>query len=172
MDTVAIENAVAVRNALISAFRSVGMRLLPDADRQLTALFESKGVTATTNAAGYLELKQGNTLMVLSNAFETIRREHPEWFVSDPRRDAIASREDFHGSPQEIAHAKALWLSKHSLAEWEALPRTRAEAEIRSVAPSADMNRKEYLSLPVSERAQLAGLIGVDGISRIMSRTK
>ena len=172
MNTEAIENAVAVRNALIRAFHSVGMRLLPDADQMVLADLESKGVTAAMNAAGYLELRQGETLMVLSSSFETIRTQHPEWFVSDPKRDKISSREDFHGNPSEIEHAKAAWIAAHSLAEWEGLPRTRAEAEIRSVAPSASMSRKEYLALSFSERAQLAGLLGADGIGRIISRNK
>ena len=172
MDTAAIQNAVAVRSALISGFHSCGMRLLPDCDQQVLSLLESKGVTVTTNHAGYLELRQGDTLMVLSHAFETIRRENPTLFVTDPRRDAISSLEDFHGSQQEVAHAKSAWIAKHGPDAWERLPQTRAEAEIRSVAPSADMNRKEYLSLSFSERAQLAGVLGADGISRIMSRTK
>jgi hypothetical protein len=172
MDVTEIQNSVALRNALVSAFRQHGMRLLPDSDMQVLALLQSKGVTLNVSESGYLELRQGSTLMVLSNAFETLRKENPELFVSDPRRDAIASREDFRGSPSEIAAAKSRWIGQHGPAAWERLPRTRAEAELHSAVPSADMTRKEYLSLPFAERVQLSGALGPDALSKIMARTR
>ena len=172
MDTAAIQTEVQVRNALLAGFHSVGMRLLPDADLQVLALLKSKGVNVSVSDSGYLELSQAGTQMVLSQAFETLRKDNPTWFVSDPRRDAISSRQDFHGSASEVAGAKSAWIAKHGIAAWEALPATREQAELRSAVPSASMSKKEYLSLTFSERAQLAGLLGGDGIARIMARSR
>jgi hypothetical protein len=163
--------------ALLSAIRDIfwtyGMRLLPDKERDVLSHLRSLGVSAAVGGTGYLILQQGSTLMVLSEACETVRKQLPQLFTADPRHDAVSSREDLErGSPSEIAHAKSDWIKSHSLEQWERLPATRAEAERKAVVPDANLNRASFLALPFSERSRLAGVLGAAGISRIMSRTK
>jgi hypothetical protein len=171
MNAEEIQNAANVRKTLCSSFLMAGLRLLPDADDSVLSLLSEKGVTATVDATG-LHLHQGQTEMVLSNAFETIRKEHPELFASDPRRDAISCREDFHGSASEIRSAKAAYIGQYGIAAWERLPVTRAEALQKAAIPRENMSRQEYLALPFKERSALAGIVGAEGIQRIMARTK
>lgn len=166
-----IRNEFAIRDAVRTAFLMVGMRLLPNAEVAVLEHMRGLGVTASI-AKGYLELQQGTTDLVINKTCETIRQQMPQLFASDPHYDTIASREDFHGSPSEIAKAKAAYVSKWGLAAWERLPATRAEAERRAVTPSADMNRAQYVALPFSEKSKLAGILGAEGIRRIMSRTR
>ena len=91
--------------------------------------------------------------------------------VPDPKRDAISSRQDLErGTPQEVSQAKSAYIAKNGLPAYERLPRTQAEAERKAVAPSADMTKREYLSLTFSEKAKLAGILGAAGIGRIMGR--
>jgi hypothetical protein len=171
MNAAEIQNAASVRRALCNGLLMAGYRLLPGADDSVLALLAQMGVTATVDDSG-LHLHQGATEMVLSSSFASIRTQHPEWFVTDARRDAIASREDFHGSAVEVSSAKSAYISKHGLAAWERLPATRAEAERKSVTPSEGMSRSAYLSLSFHERATLAGIIGGEGIGRILARVK
>jgi hypothetical protein len=171
MDTQAIQQQASTLNALISALHAHGMRPLPGADRTILAKLTGLGITASASAAGYLELSQQGVAMVVSPVCEALRTKFPELFVSDTRWDAISSKADFHGSPSEILKAKAEFLSKHGLEAFERLPQTRAAAELRSVTPSADMSRKEYLSLTRAEKAELISVLGASGIERIMART-
>jgi hypothetical protein len=129
------------------------------------------GITATTGPLG-LELSQGATEMSLAKACSTLRQQNPTLFASDVRFDTISSREDFHGTAQEIARAKADWISAHSLESYEQLPRTRAEAELKSVPPSPTMNRSQWLALPRSERARLMVIFNPDLVGQIMARVK
>lgn len=172
MDTVTIEQTFAIRKALAAAFSQHGMRLLPGGVEQVEQLLKSKGVAVTINPAGFLELRQDATQIVVSSALEGIRTQAPALFVSDPRYDAISSREDFRGSPAEILKAKALWLSQHSLAAWETMPATKAEAERKAAPIDANMSRAQYMALSLAEKSQLISAIGSEGIEQIMVRTK
>jgi hypothetical protein len=168
-----IKGQVALHNALVSAFYAAGIKPLADSEQRILDYLTSLGVKASADA-GYLTLEQSGTQMVVSSACESVRKAHPEWFAFDFKRDGagVISREDFHGTPREIAAAKSAYLSKHGLAAWEQLPATRAEAQRKSAIPSATMSRSEYLSLSFSDRSRLAGIIGADGVGRIMSRNK
>lgn len=174
MNTVEIEQQNAVLNATISAAHSCGMKLKQGAEDHLLAAITAKGCTATVGTTG-LELRQGTTEMVISSVFKTLRAEHEDWFVYDPRHaapDDIVCRADFHGTPQEILQRKARWIREHSNGAYEQLPADRAEAERRAVVPSATMTRAQYLCLSLRDKAQLSGLIGADGVARIMARVK
>ena len=162
----------AVLSALRDTFWQHGMRLLPERENDVLAHLRSLGVTASIDA-GYLALSQGSTQMVLSAACETVRKQFPQWFVADPRRDAVSCREDLErGTLEDIAKAKSAWIKEHGIAAWTALPQTKAEAEKKSVTPDANMNRAQYLSLPFAERVKLSGILGPDVISKIMRRVK
>jgi hypothetical protein len=171
MNEVEMKTELAVRNAVISQLHSCGLKPLEGSEPAISEWFKSKGVTATA-PNGYLELTQTDgSAAVPSSACETLRKELPHLFVPDPKRDAISSRQDLErGTSQEISHAKANFISQHGLPAYEALPRTRAEAERKAVAPSPDMTRSEYLSLSFSDKARLAGVLGSAGIGKIMAR--
>ena len=170
MDADEIRQQVEVRNAVADTFANFGMRFCcQDGPEQIVSKLRDLGVTATIGPLG-LELKQGQTEMSLSKACATLRQQNAALFSSDVRFDAISSKEDFHGSPQEIAQAKSAWISKHGAASFAALPTTRADAELRSVAPSANMTRKQWLALPFSERARLSAVLGPDALGRIIAR--
>jgi hypothetical protein len=161
------------QNAALQIFHSVGMKPLSGSMGTITAKLAEFGVTAHRSEHGYPELRLADgTAVVPSAAAEKVRAAIPDAFVSDPRRDKFTSKEDFRGSPTEIAQAKATAISAIGIAKWENLPNTRAEAERRAIVPSPDMNRKDYLSMSRQDRADLSGLIGPEGIQLIMSRTK
>jgi hypothetical protein len=162
---------LAVRSALLAQLHGCGMRPLPDSEPEILRWFADKRVVVSA-ANGYLELTQDDgSAAVPSSACETLRRERPELFVADPKRDAISSRQDLErGSQSEISKAKALYVSQHGLAAWERLPQTKAEAERQSVAPSPDMTAKEYRALPFSDRVRLSGIIGPAGVGKILGR--
>ena len=162
---------VAVHNAILDACHAAHLKPLPDTEPQILDFLKSLGVVASA-PNGYLELRQGDNELVVSKCCERIRTAHPELFVSDPSRDAIISKEDFHGSTLEVTQAKSQWIAKHGLAAWEALPNTRALAERRAVIPSPLMSRADYVALDVHSKARLAATIGVNGIRRILARTK
>lgn len=169
MNETEIRDAASVRRALCNGLLMAGMRLLPGSDDAILALLSQMGVSASVDGLG-LHLVQQGSEMVLSRAFETLRSQHPQLFVSDAKRDAISSKEDFHGSPSEVRTAKSEFISKHGLTAYERLPQTRAEAERTSVVPSEGMTRGQYLSLSFHERSKLAGILGESGIGRIMAR--
>lgn len=160
--------------AAATAAHSAGMKILSGKESEVVAKFIQLGVEPSTSEYGTLELRQGETEMVLSKAFEKVRTAAPELFVADPRRDAVTSRQDLErGSPDDILRAKSAWISQHGLSEYERLPQTRAKAEAVALIPSTEMSREEYLRLPVRDKARLAGLKDGDQIiARIMSRTK
>jgi len=168
-----IKQDFALQNALRDSFWLLGLRLLPDREADVLAHLRSLGVKVTTEH-GYLEATTAEgTGVVLSAAAETIRSKNPTWFASDPKRDAVSSREDLErGSASEVLKAKSDWIKSHGLTAWEHLPRTKADAEKKAVVPNANMTRSEYLSLPFSERSKLSGILGPAVIGRIMARVK
>jgi hypothetical protein len=170
MNEAEIRQQVAVRNAVITQLHGCGMRPLEGSEAAILDWFKGRGVTLSADH-GYLELKMADgSAAIPSSACETLRRELPHLFVADPRRDEISSLADFRGTQTEILKAKAAYVSKHGLAAYERLPRTAAEAQRKAVAPSANMTRDEYHRLSLKEKAQLTGILGPDGIGRIMSR--
>jgi len=171
MNEVEMKTELATRNALLTTFHQCGMKPLADSETAILAKLKELGVSAEASA-GYLSLTTlDGTAIVPSAACERIRKECPHLFVADPRRDAVSSRADLErGTPQEVSQAKAQFITKNGLAAYEALPKTRAEAERRAVTPSADLTRSEYLSLSFSDKSRLAGVLGSAGIGRIMSR--
>jgi hypothetical protein len=171
MNEVEMRQQLAVRNAVITQLHSCGLKPLEGSEGAILDWFNSKNVTASA-PNGYLVLeKSDGGAVVPSSACETLRKELPLLFVPDPRRDAVSSRQDLErGTPQEISQAKSQFISKNGLPAFEALPKTRAEAERKAVAPSPDMTRSEYLSLSFSDKARLAGIVKADGIAKIMSR--
>src|SRR5579862_4983040 len=150
---------VAVRNAVVSQLHSCGMRPLQNTEPAILAWFKSRGCTLSAER-GYLEVTQADgNAAVPSSACETLRKELPHLFVPDPKRDEISSLEGLsRGTPQERLKARAAFIAKHGLDAFEALPKTQKEAERKSVAPSPDMTRKEYLGLSLREKSQLAGI--------------
>ena len=171
MTTDEMKQLAELHGAVLDAFHAARIKPLPDTEQQILDYLQSLGVKASA-PNGYLQLEQSGTQMVVAQACESIRDAHREWFVSDPSRDAIVCREDFHGSATEIISAKSAWIRKHGLEAWERLPETRALAEKRAVVPSPTMNRQDYLSLDVHSKARLAAAVGIAGIRRIMARTK
>ena len=170
MSDAELRNDVAVRGALRAAFLSVGMRPQGDSDGALLNKLSELGVVADMSL-GYLRLTQGATEISLSAACERLRKELPTLFAADPKRDAIASREDLErGTAAEVAHAKSAWISKHGLSAWESLPKTRAEAERKNAPINPDMTRSQWLSLPFAERSRMAGIFDAATIGKIMSR--
>ena len=171
MTTEDMRQQVAVRNAIITQLHSCGMRPLEGSEAAILQWFTSRGVTATA-PNGYLVLTQSDgSAAVPSSACETLRTECPHLFVPDPKRDAITSRADLErGTTLEIARAKSEFINKHGLAAFENLPRTKADAERRAVAPSPDMTAREYAQLSRSEKSRLIGAVGIDAITKIMAR--
>jgi len=159
------------RAALLNQLNQLGMRPLPNSEPAILQWFQSKGVTAS-GEAGYLTLTQADgSACVPSSACETLRKECPHLFASDARRDKISSRQDLErGTNQEIAKAKSDYIRANGVDAWERLPKTKVEAERKSAPVSLDMVRSEYLALSFAEKARLAGVLGPDGISRIMAR--
>jgi hypothetical protein len=159
------------RAALLNQLNQLGMRPLPNTEPAILQWFQSKGVTAS-GEAGYLTLVQSDgNAAVPSSACETLRKERPDLFASDARRDKISSRQDLErGTNAEIYKAKSDYVKANGLEAWERLPRTKAEAERKSAPVSLDMTRAEYLALSFAEKARLAGVLGADGISKIMAR--
>jgi hypothetical protein len=162
---------LAVRSALLSQLHACGMRPLPDSEAEILRWFADKNVLVSA-ANGYIELtKDDGSAAVPSSACETLRRERPELFLADPKRDKVSSRADLErGSQSEISRAKAIYVSEHGLAAWERLPQTKAEAERKAVVPSPDMTAKEYRALPFSDRVRLSGIIGPAGVGKILGR--
>ena len=165
-----LQQDIALRRALVSAFLVCGMRPLDGCEGQLVGKLTALGVVADMSA-GYLRLSQLGSDISLSGACERLRRELPTCFAADPKRDSIASREDFErGSQSEISAAKSKWISEHSLEAWEKLPNTRKEAERRNAPVNADMTRNEWLALPFSERVRLSAVLGPETLQKIMGR--
>jgi hypothetical protein len=161
------------QSAALQIFHSCGMKPLSGSMDAITAKLAEFGVTAHRSEHGYPELRLADgTAVVPSAAAEKVRAAIPDVFVSDPRRDKFTSKEDFRGSPTEIAQAKAEAIGVIGIAKWENLPKTKAEAERRAVVPNPEMSRKDYLSMSRQDRADLSGLIGPEGIQLIMARTK
>jgi len=160
-----------VRNALISQLHQCGMKPLPNSEKTILDWFAGRGVTCSAEP-GYLVLtQQDGSAAVPSAACETLRKEMPQLFLPDPRRDSIVCLQDMErGTPLEIARAKSAYLKAHGQTSYENLPRTREQAERRAVVPHVDMTRKEYLQLSLSDKSALAGAIGAAGIAKIMSR--
>ena len=171
MDEVNMKTEMATRTALLNQLNACGMRPLPNTEPEIIKWFADRGVTCD-GSHGYLTLTQADgNAAVPSSACETLRRERPELFAADAARDKVSSREDLErGSTSEISKAKAQYIGQHGLSAYEALPKTRREAELKAAPVSLDMSRSEYLALSFSERSRLAGAIGAEGIGRIMSR--
>jgi hypothetical protein len=113
------------RRALLSAFLTVGMRPLPNSEGALLAKLQELGVIADLSA-GYLKLNQAGTEISLSGACERLRKELPQLFASDPRHDAVSSREDLErGTAQEIAKAKAAYIGQYGYNAYAALPQPK-----------------------------------------------
>lgn len=165
-----LRDAQAVRRALSAAFLTVGTRPFPGSDAAIAAKLAELDVICDLSL-GYLRLTQSGTPIEISGACERIRKELPQLFSPDPRRDAVSCRQDLErGSPDEIARAKSAYISQHGLASWAALPQTRAEAETKTAPVNLDMTRAQWLALPFAERARLSGVIGPDALSKIMTR--
>lgn len=166
-----MRTAVASRTALLNELNRVGLRPLEGSEDQIIRWFTDKGVTADTSA-GFLQLRQADGSEVIpSKACLTLRQERPELFASSVKFDKVSSLEDFNrGTLTERTHARAEFIREHGLSAFEKLPRTKAEAERRSCEIGPGMTRSEYLSLSLSEKSRLAGVIGSAAIAVIMSR--
>ncbi|MFZ0322337.1 MAG: hypothetical protein WAL56_24635 [Candidatus Sulfotelmatobacter sp.] len=170
MNEVEIRQQVAVRNAVISQLNSCGMRPLEGSEAAILAWFQNKGCKLSADH-GYLEILQADASAVVpSAACETLRKECPHLFVADPRRDEISSLADFRGTQTEVLKQKASYITKHGQAAYENLPRTAAEAQRKSVAPSANMTAAEYRQLTLKEKAQLTGILHPEDLAAIMRR--
>jgi hypothetical protein len=158
------------RRALLSAFLTVGMRPLPNSEGALLAKLQELGVIADLSA-GYLKLNQAGTEISLSGACERLRKELPQLFASDPRHDAVSSREDLErGTAQEIAKAKAAYISQYGYNAYAALPQTKKQAALKTAPVNVSMTRAEWLALPSAERARLCSVLEPDTLAKIISR--
>jgi hypothetical protein len=166
-----MKSAVVTRNAILSELNRIGLRVIEGCEDEVTKWFASKNVTADLSA-GFLQLRQSDgSEVVPSRAMLTLRGERPELFCSSPKYDKITSREDLNrGTPSEISKAKALYIRENGLAAFERLPRTRAEAQLRSAEIGPGMTKREYLALSLSEKSRLAGIVGANAIAVIMNR--
>ena len=166
-----IQKELQVRNALINQLHACNMRPLENTESALASWFSDRGAKLDASQ-GYLTITLPDGQPAIpSSCCETLRRERPELFVPDPRTDSICCRADLErGTPQEIAKSKSGYISKFGLEAFQLLPKSRAEAETRAVAPNPDMTRKEFLSLPFRERSRLAGIVKENGLRRIMAR--
>jgi hypothetical protein len=160
-----------LRSQLRTVFLQCGMRFASqDAERTIAAKLTELGVTCDTSL-GYLRMTQGATEIAPSGMAERIRKDLPNLFSADPKRDSIASRQDLErGSASEIASAKSNYIREHGLSAFEALPRTRAEAEIKNTPVNQDLTRAQYLALPFADRVRLSGVFSADTLARIMAR--
>src|ERR1039457_3129890 len=122
MDADEIRQQVLVRDALHSAFANFGMRFCcQDGPEQVLSKLQALGIAATVGPLG-LELRQGATEMSLSSACTTLRQQNASLFSSDIRFDQVSSKEDFHGSPSEVARAKTDYIGRFGSAAFAALP--------------------------------------------------
>jgi hypothetical protein len=167
-----IRQELAVRNAVVAQCHACGLRPLQDSETAILDWFKARGCKLSAER-GYLEVAQADgSPVVPSAALETLRSELPKLFVPDPRRDEICCLEDLtgRGTPTEQTRARSQFIAKHGFAAYAALPRTRAEAAFKAVAPSAGMTKKEYLQLSLREKSMLMGIVGPAGIGQIMRR--
>jgi hypothetical protein len=171
MNDTELQNAVAIRRAVNTAFLQCGMRLLSDdAIEPILAKLTELGCTCDASQ-GYLRVTQGATEIAPSGMCERMRKDMPTLFVSDPKRDVISSLEDFQrGTALERAHARAEYITQYGLEAFESLPRTKADATRKNAPVSPSMTRSEWLALPLRERARLMGIFDADTLGRIMSR--
>lgn len=165
---------IAARNAILSELNRIGLRVLAGSEDQILKWFSDKGVVTST-ANGYLEMKQSDGSDVTpSRACMTLRSECPQLFASNPRYDKISSLEDFgRGTERERMQARSQYISEHGLDAFEALPRTRAEATLRSAEVSPSMTKREWLALKTSEKIRAIEAFGEnapDVIAVIMRR--
>jgi hypothetical protein len=166
-----LKSDAATRTALLNQLNQLGMHPLPDSEHAILAWFTGKGAACSAQP-GYLVVTQADgSPVVPSSACETLRRERPELFAADAKRDKVSSRQDLErGSASEIFKAKSDYIKEHGVEMWERLPATKVSAEKRSAPVSLDMTRDEYKQLSFREKARLAGVVGPNGIGKIMNR--
>ena len=165
-----IKQRMRLYDAVREAFYTARIKPLPDYEEKILQHIAGLGVVAEVADAGYLILRQDQTQMAVSQACETIRQSHPEWFISSAK-DRVVCREDLdRGSATERVSARSAWIAAHGLEAWEKLPRTRAEAERKAIIPDPSMTAAQYVQLSVSEKSRLAAALGVDGVRKIMAR--
>src|ERR1700676_1703977 len=94
------------RTRLLNQLNACGMHPLPDTEPALIKWFTEKGVTCDASQ-GYLTLTQSDgSAAVPSSACETLRKERPDLFAADAKRDKISSRQDLErGTKLEINKA-------------------------------------------------------------------
>jgi hypothetical protein len=166
-----MRDAVLQRCAILSELNRIGLRVIEGCEDEVTKWFASKGVTCDLSA-GFLQMRQADgSEAIPSQACLTLRREKPELFASSVKYDAISSREDFNrGTHQEQVAARTEYIRKFGLVAFETLPRTHAEAQLKSVEIGPGMTRREYLSLSLAEKSRLLGTIGGQAVAVIMNR--
>jgi hypothetical protein len=145
-----MRQAVIARTAILSELNRIGLRVIEGCEDEVAKWFSDKGVT-TSVANGFLEMKQADGGDVVpSRALVTLRTARPELFASSPKYDKISSREDLNrGTPSEISKAKSDFIKEFGLSVFEKLPKTRAEATLKSCEVGPGMTRKDQDS-PVS----------------------
>jgi hypothetical protein len=165
-----LRNEMQLRRALLTTFMQCGMRTLPGAEATILAQLKALGVECDASL-GYLRMTQAGTEIAPSGMTERIRKELPLLFVPDPKRDTVSCRQDLErGTATEIMQAKSKYITQNGLAMWEALPKTRAESELKTAPVSPDMTKLQYLALPFAERVRLSGIFDAETIGKIMAR--
>ena len=165
-----IKKDIAVRKALHAMFLQCGLRPATNSESTILAKFKELGVTFDVSL-GYLQMFQAGTEIVPSGACERIRKELPQLFPADPKRDAVSSLEDLErGTAKEIALAKSAFIKDHGVGAFAALPRTRKQAEHQTAPVNPDMTHAEWLALPISERARLSTVFDPATLSKIIAR--
>jgi hypothetical protein len=165
-----LKNDLAVRTALHATFLQYGMRPQENSTPAILAMLKQLGCTLDMSS-GYLRIYQAGTEIAPSGAAERIRKELPQLFAADPKRDAISSLEDLErGTREEISKAKSLYIKEHGMNAFTALPKTRKQAAHQTAPTTADMTKAEWLALPVSERARLSTVFDPATLSKIIAR--
>jgi len=165
-----LKEDLAIRRALNSVFLQCGMRPRPDAESQLLNKLRELGCTLDISS-GYLKIFQSGTEVAPSGAAERIRKDNPQLFAADPKRDAVSSLEDLErGTSKEISQAKSQYIRDHGMSAFAALPRTKVQAAHQNAEVKPDMSRAEWLALPVSERARLSTIFDPATLSKIIAR--
>lgn len=165
---------IAAQNAIVNQLHQCGMRPLAGTEDTIVEWFKSRGCTLSAER-GYLEVTMADgTAAVPSAACETLRREKPELFAADIKRDKICCKADLErGTPLEIIRAKSAYVAQHGEESLANLPKTREEAELRSAEVSPAMTRRQYEALSRSQKANFISALGdsaLEVLAKIMVR--
>jgi hypothetical protein len=120
---------------------------------------------------GLLNITQTGTTLSAGSVLAAHRAKNPRMYFGEAS-GTIRFKDDLAGDNE----AKSRYLSEFGYQSWADLPLNErspgAKYAISDVIPSAGMKRSEYLKLTVAEKTKLAAEIGVEGIQRIMARTR